>query len=342
VYFIVLDVFRFVFAIIIVLAHTSGWTKTFPSGGLVVDFFFVLSGFVLSHVFFQKQDKSYLKFVVSRIARLFPLYFFSLILLLGINLYMQQFPHINAYFLKNFLLIQTVLPNAGMGYNWPSWSISIEFWLNISLFFLLIQYRKYFYALVITVICYSVLFSHQLIDHANIQNIFGLPAGLYRGAAGLSLGYLSYEVYLRVLKIRFLSKIDNFWYSLLEIVLIIIVFFILKNDLLQTKIICIFLLPIFVILFALEKGVISSLFKVPGINKLGVLSYGLYLLHVPFLVLFRYLDFIPKQDIQTPIMTAIGFSILISIIAILIFWLIEQPLKLKIKRSVLVNLERTL
>ena len=51
--FIQLDAMRFFFAVIVVLVHTIGFRLTLIHGGYAVDFFFILSGFVLSHALYS-------------------------------------------------------------------------------------------------------------------------------------------------------------------------------------------------------------------------------------------------------------------------------------------------
>ena len=52
---------------------------------MLVDFFFVLSGFVLTHAYFQRYG-SFFDFVGRRLARHYPLHVFALLVFLGLQL----------------------------------------------------------------------------------------------------------------------------------------------------------------------------------------------------------------------------------------------------------------
>lgn len=87
-----LDLFRFIAAISVVLYHYlfRGWTadnlsdlsfvkvgSIFKYGYLGVDFFFMISGFVIA---FSIKNKSISKFIISRFTRLYPVYWLSVTL----------------------------------------------------------------------------------------------------------------------------------------------------------------------------------------------------------------------------------------------------------------------
>lgn len=76
-----LDALLFFFATVVVLGHTAGWDKAFVRGGAAVDFFFVLSGFVLSHALIDRPAPAG-RFAWARFARLYPLSLVILLLML--------------------------------------------------------------------------------------------------------------------------------------------------------------------------------------------------------------------------------------------------------------------
>ena len=110
---------------------------------LMVDFFFVLSGFVIALNYQSKLRtiKHIFNFQARRFLRLYPLHFATLLLFLGIECakYLaevqfqllannQAFTRNNLWsFLENVLLIQN-LSNDRLTWNFPSWSISAEFY----------------------------------------------------------------------------------------------------------------------------------------------------------------------------------------------------------------------
>lgn len=113
----------------------------------LVDFFFVLSGFVLAHAFFEDlaaNGRGGL-FALRRIGRLYPLHFFILMLFLlaeitrwfawrhGAAMQAQPFTGATSSdsLVTNLLLLQSMNLHDGITWNFPSWSISVEFYTNL-------------------------------------------------------------------------------------------------------------------------------------------------------------------------------------------------------------------
>jgi peptidoglycan/LPS O-acetylase OafA/YrhL len=112
---------------------------------LAVDFFFVLSGFVIARVYTDDLSAggSPFVFVIRRFGRLWPLHVVLLLALVAIELLklaatlraglVPDLPPFSAarepaMILPNVLLIQAFLSPEGLSWNYPSWSISAEFW----------------------------------------------------------------------------------------------------------------------------------------------------------------------------------------------------------------------
>jgi peptidoglycan/LPS O-acetylase OafA/YrhL len=120
----------------------------FGKGYLAVDMFFMLSGFVLSHVYWHTftsyaADRSgdYWTFIGARVARIYPLHLFNLCqfliaaLAFGIYHYLSvgrfdAIPFLGARSLTalvaNLAMLQG-LEAEQLSWNYPAWSISIEF-----------------------------------------------------------------------------------------------------------------------------------------------------------------------------------------------------------------------
>src|SRR5438128_143402 len=88
-----LDGMRGIAALAVVVMHTpalwgyqpnlGAYPGQLPEGWRAVNFFFVLSGFVLAHAFDQKLGDGDIKpwrFTLIRLARLYPLYFLAMVL----------------------------------------------------------------------------------------------------------------------------------------------------------------------------------------------------------------------------------------------------------------------
>ena len=141
----------------VVLYHYCGNAQFFPNldvtphsylvskGYLAVDMFFVLSGFVMAHVyrraFSEGVSEHYRSFLVARIARLYPLHVFILLLFVATAAASQFMaglatgsfesipltgPRSWGAIIANIFMLQGL--SAGqLSWNYPTWSISVEF-----------------------------------------------------------------------------------------------------------------------------------------------------------------------------------------------------------------------
>lgn len=144
---------RFFAALAIVIHHAKGslLPKDFLEGiplDMGVSFFFVLSGFILTHVYRSKQFDFY-DFFTSRISRIWPAHltaFLILILLIPSSEWVignANFPLVttsNIFMLQSF----TPIPAYYFSYNGPSWSISTEMAFYLAFPFLLFNSIKGF------------------------------------------------------------------------------------------------------------------------------------------------------------------------------------------------------
>jgi peptidoglycan/LPS O-acetylase OafA/YrhL len=131
---------RFVAAMMIVLLHAKGIfagtvLASLPSTMVQgVSFFFVLSGFILTHVYMSKPFPGYTRFMKARIARLWPVHAFSLLLLVALLQYAPLTYDGPGLFSKwvtlgfNLTLTQAIVPFMSYVFSWNavSWSISTE------------------------------------------------------------------------------------------------------------------------------------------------------------------------------------------------------------------------
>ena len=145
--FLMLDALRGIAAISIVVFHYSLNLEhqLLPNSFLAVDFFFVLSGFVVAHAYENRLTNglSFRQFALLRLRRLYPLYFLGMTLPLivaGIQILSEQ-PH----FSRSLLAISYIteiffLPTPGIfstgafgtfPLNTPAWSLSLEIAINL-------------------------------------------------------------------------------------------------------------------------------------------------------------------------------------------------------------------
>jgi len=135
-----LDLSRGIAAFGILIFHLSGTTKPLNSLYILVDFFFVLSGFVLYEQIPKKTDFLVLKiFIKKRINRLVPTAWFAItisyltysIFLLFDVIDPKEKLDINwITFLSALLFLQFIVPSSAVLLI-PMWSLSVELFVNL-------------------------------------------------------------------------------------------------------------------------------------------------------------------------------------------------------------------
>lgn len=147
-YFYQLDFFRSLSALLVVLYHNpfANHLSAFSIvkyGDLCVDFFFVLSGFVIYHNYAERISSvgNFVRYLVARFARVYPLHLLTLMVFVGIEFLKYfvdvwfgmrsdpaPFTHSNGdALLANMFLLTAHGLSGDLTFNGPSWSISAEF-----------------------------------------------------------------------------------------------------------------------------------------------------------------------------------------------------------------------
>ncbi len=285
-----LDGLRGLLALVVVFSHLSLFGSGSIAGGIAVDAFFILSGFVLSYKYVNRTPGISLHdFMVKRFIRLYPLHIFTF-LLVSLLIIWSIFNNIkivdiNDYksqglfkFFQNIFLMQGLGFTAPLTYNGPSWSVSIEFWLAPFVFYLMHYKYKYRYIPLLYLLCIllGVNYSNHDNHYLNLYGIFNV--GLIRGIIGLTLGVYLYDIYSSNFYKNFFK---NQYLGLLIFILTFISLFIKNNALFDDfdLIIFIFLLPILILFLSNDNLLLS---KVVGkFQFLGRMSYSIYLIQLP-------------------------------------------------------------
>lgn len=168
------------------------YTLLFQKGYLGVDLFFVLSGFVLAHVYapaLARDNFRYLSFLQKRLARIYPLHLLTFLAAVGIYLggKLAGFTINSTYFtldsvLQNLLLIHAWGTTSGFSWNGPSWSISAEagaYLLFPALVFLV--YKIWTNAAATVVVCVVFL----LVVDASVYAVAGVSMTALTWEAGI-------------------------------------------------------------------------------------------------------------------------------------------------------------
>ena len=139
---------RFFLALGVVLFHYQlQWTLPDEAAGLLnrarlgVDVFFILSGFILTHVYLQGDGAlDYRRFLAARFARIYPAHLFILLAMLGLVLVapllgvgLEQGRFNFTDFAGTLLLVQAWFPRETLAlWNGPAWSLSTEWFAYLA------------------------------------------------------------------------------------------------------------------------------------------------------------------------------------------------------------------
>jgi len=142
---------RFFAAMMIVALHMRAvidtrWLAQAPESLVQgVSFFFVLSGFILTHVYRAKRDLTIGGFIALRVARLYPTHLAATLFLI-IATPWGQIPFVGAgpgltalSFVLKLLMLDSLVPIASVQFGWNgvSWSLSTEMFFYLAFPFLI-------------------------------------------------------------------------------------------------------------------------------------------------------------------------------------------------------------
>ncbi|CAB1276370.1 acyltransferase family protein [Candidatus Nitrosacidococcus tergens] len=289
--FLALDAFRGIAAICIVVFHmhlVGAITELgfFRGSDLFVEFFFVLSGFVLAHAYGFK-NVSFKRFFISRTFRLYPLHLFMFFLFVplelgklfafkaGIVFNTAPFTELKALdeILPNLLFLQSWLPMyEAYSWNYPSWSLSVEYYMYM-LFFLTLFIKH--------PIKYVVWFIISVVSFFLLMNKLGLKEEALRGLSCFFAGSLAYLLYKNIS--NKLDSLGAIFFNIAEIALLIIIFFVISYVQELKGVIASFVFVITVFIFAFERGFFGKLLTKSIFQAFGRLSYSIYMTHVAIL-----------------------------------------------------------
>jgi peptidoglycan/LPS O-acetylase OafA/YrhL len=184
----------------------------------------------------------------------------------------------------NLALLQGLATVGVDSWNFPSWSISVEFLVNLFVLYPIVRTRSLAAASILVVLSLVAICClwGPVFDLFNIQQVEGavLSGGILRGTAGILLGYLLCEAYLRLR-----PRIDGARFlvpaTVCEILVIALLAFCLWIDNLFWNVLPVPLSALLVLQMAAVPGHVSRFLQAGIFPLLGSISYSIYLVHVP-------------------------------------------------------------
>ena len=296
-----LTAWRGIAAILVVLYHLDGlfsgigqdlafgpFTALIERGYAFVDMFFILSGFVIAHVYGQRNllDRGSLRrFLTLRLGRIYPLHLFVIALLLvlpGLRVLQGKVAFAGSTSLPSLvtelLLLDSIGLHDGLTWNEVSWSVSAE-WISYLLapvLLLLVRGKRVSNGVVgvATALLWVGLF--LLADDEGYLGYEPFRIGWIRGVLGFTMGICTYRLSsLRAIQ-RFSSQRGAVLVSAIAVVAAATVS---PHDALLTP----FFLALIVTSIA-STGSEAQLLSSAPMRWLGDISYSTYMLQQVFLL----------------------------------------------------------
>lgn len=274
--------------------------KLFLSGGLAVDVFIILSGFVITLTLnkqYLANTYTYIDYIKARFFRIFPILFVTTIfaaLLINVSIsaletlpweikqnftrleYLDAsrsniYTHIIAHMSMMHGVLDFILPYSSYSINGPAWSISLEwqFYL-IAPFIIGVIFKN-------KISCKLTIFVVVAVFMTFIRYFYSYPSFLPNKIEFFIVGICSYLIY---------EKFKNTAIALHYFIIVISVVFLL------TKSIPLFIWSFFLWLILDSSSTlsrrVSCLVNIHIFQSFGKMSYSFYLIHMPVIYLSMY------------------------------------------------------
>jgi peptidoglycan/LPS O-acetylase OafA/YrhL len=295
--FVVLDSWRGIAACVVALYHLEAYshllgTPVLGSAYLMVDFFFVLSGFVIAANYQQRLLEGFGlgRFLLLRLGRLYPLHFFMLAVGVGLKLVLMLVSVGSSVapapfsapseapdtILANLLLIQSLHLYDFYTWTGQAWSISTEFYTYVVFAACLVVLRKHGWILLVVAMVGGPVLVASL-SPLNMDTSYDW--GLIRCIYGFAAGVISWNVYSRWNdKLRkWLSGNFAEWCTLG-----LMLAFLGMAGRTPLSVVAPYVFGLVVLVFAFGAGTASAILRLRPLVFLGTISYSIYMTHVFF------------------------------------------------------------
>lgn len=299
--FVALDSLRGLAALMVAAFHFRHGGPVFEAmlvrnGWLFVDFFFVLSGFVIAGAYGERLRQGFApaRFMALRLGRLYPLHaavLLAWILFAGVQSYAVargwalespwQEPHAIRSLVLTAALSQWWVNPTPLTWSAQSWSIAVEVWLYLGICLTWRWAGRLSWIIVLGFVGASIAASWSGGGAFNLD--------MLRGISGFGLGVLAWEAWNRYLAAG-AERVGVVPATLLELAAVAAITFMLGRH--EVTGVPLWLAPLFVVavlLFAAERGLVSRLLRLGPFVWLGVLSYSIYMVHGLVLILGQHL-----------------------------------------------------
>jgi peptidoglycan/LPS O-acetylase OafA/YrhL len=308
-----LESLRGIAAVIVALFHSGFMSGSkyalIAQGDIFVDFFFVLSGFVMAFAYVEKIQSGLgiKKFSLLRFGRLFPLHLFMLLVWvpyvlakafayykLGLGSNDPFDIYTLTTFISNLLMTNALGLHDHLSWNYPAWSISLEFFTYLIFFVFIATLKTAYrpvYALLLSIASYTLLYLNSEVTMLRTFDI-----GILRCVGGFFFGAFVYS----------LSKSSRFapgvkLASLIEISVVGVMLLLVVNSGQSKEMQLVAFASFGVVIYCFsvqEAGVLSRVLNTKPLLFIGALSYSIYMVHgIVFAVMRLIWQYVLKMPV---------------------------------------------
>jgi len=347
-----LESIRGLAALFVVIHHVPDWNgrihdiRFLRNGYLLVDLFFVLSGFVIYNAYAGKLSTfaQLLRFQFLRLGRLYPVHLLFLLVFVGIELskYFAQvrfgvaMPNTSPFkesgwtaLIEHVFLLQAIGPTGNaLTFNSAAWSISVEFYTYLVFALTVLFAPRIKHAVFVIFVAASVAL---LVT----KNTFG-STDLVRCIAGFFTGCLTAAVYG-----KFSPRVHSGWSAVL--IAALLVFLAVQTNSRLNAVTYLLTAGLIWSLAASKEGWIHSLLEARPLTWLGMMSYSIYMSHTAVIWAFNqvfrvalkrpvlFLD--DRMTPQLPFAATLLSYALVVVCVLILSWLtyrfVEEPMRRK-------------
>lgn len=352
-----LESIRGIAALLVVIYHIPNWNPAvfnvaiFRNGYLMVELFFVLSGFVIYRAYAENIPSrgKLLRFQFLRFCRLYPVHllFLTVFLLLECIKYVADVkfgirsskttPFLeNSWtaFVQQLFLVQAI---GGTGnaltFNAPAWSISVEFYTYL-LFGLIALYFGKFKTVVFALLAFlslAILMAQPLNDYSNLLKC---TTGFFIGCCTANLaGRFNLVVRPYVLALAFLGLVLFLQFK--------------KNESYDVVIYLLTSILILAIMYS-DIGAVKRILRLKFFTWLGAISYSVYMSHSVLLWMFNQIHrfffnrpeiliegrLVPQLPLAETLISYVLAILLVLLVSNLVYLKIEKPFREKSRKLV--------
>ena len=256
----------------------------FREGYMGVTFFFILSGFILSHSYTARlhQGMTYRHFLATRIARIYPLHFLTLLISLPIALAsLMTGKRSLSVFLEGLIANVTLLQafssvsDIHFSMNAPSWSISNEMFFYALFPILVLSRSAYLFCIAVAILIAQQVVGNTVDDNAAHFLVYVFPPSRI---SDFIIGILLHRFFART-RPPAASLVTGFQVVSLTIFIVCVT---LKASIPQYARYDLYYVPsmsLIIISFAWQHGLLSKSLSSKNFVFLGNASFALYLVH---------------------------------------------------------------